>query len=417
MMRFFAKKSVLVHLILLRFRASYLGSSEQIVNLKRGHKKWRNNSSTKKILIVGMSESPHLETWIKGLAESGITKTIWLFPSDLPTRKLRVENLTIKQFPYSPVNQVTRIVFKGFDLLTKRLWRSYFLYIEIKRIKPTHIHFHETQHGAYIYNPISRHPKNSFSGKLILSTWGSDLIVYGKSESHSHQIKQVLSWVQLLTSERTEDFEVAISNGFKGNFMAPIYITVGQCDFQSQAIKTSERHEVLIKGYQDNHGRALNALAAIEQLAHQIDLRRYQFRIFSASAPVVLRSEIMRTDLGLDVQVLPRMSKSELMNHFKSARIYIGLAISDGLSTAMVEAMNYGAFPIQSLNSAAPKFLTNTVSGGIVDPWDLDKIVSLLRLALEEDDLVNSAATTNLETLKRKYRWDIGIIKLIEIYT
>ena len=368
----------------------------------------------KKILIVGMSESPHLHTWIDGIADSGITSDVWLFPTDFPVRKYINPDVKVREFPYFIFGIFTNLTFRFLDILTNRLWRSYFLYREIKRIKPTHLHFHETQHGAYLYNSISRHPKNRFTGKLILSTWGSDLIVYGKSKSHLTSVRQTMSWVELLTAERDVDLEVAIDNGFRGKFLAPIYITVGSKKHDLDLKQTSERNLVLFKGYQDNHGRALNALKSVELLSSQMDLSQFKFKIFSASDSVKLQTELLAENVN--IEVLPRIPKSELMDYFKEARVYLGLSISDGLSTSMVEAMIYGAFPIQSQNSSAPEFLMSGVTGGVVDPWNIEEIKNMLKIALTSDELVDQAAVVNKRIIAEKYSWDVGLTKLVEVY-
>ena len=370
----------------------------------------------KKILIVGMSESPHLHSWLEGLAKSGLVNDVWLFPSDYPYRKIQNSFINVREFPYHFIGKPSLIVFRVLDILTNRLWRSYFLFREIKRVKPTHLHFHETQNGAYMYNPIARHPKNCFKGKIILSTWGSDLIVYGKTQSHLARIRKVLSWVDILTSERIEDLDISISNGYRNRFFAPIYISIGNRDAFLKLKKTSSRTLVLIKGYQHDFGRALNALASIELLASKIDLSKFRFRVYSASESVKLKVELMKSQLLIDIDILPHMSKVELQEYFREARVYLGLSISDGLSTSMVEAMSNGAFPIQSENSSAPQFLKNWISGGVVNPWRIDEIMDLLSAALFDDELVDRASTINLNTLKNKFQWDVGLKKLAALY-
>jgi glycosyltransferase involved in cell wall biosynthesis len=225
-----------------------------------------------------------------------------------------------------------------------------------------------------------------------------------------------MSWIGLLTSERHEDHEIAIKFGYRGGFLAPIYTTIGQKNFSSNLRDTSKRTVVLIKGYQDIHGRALNALASIELIAKQEDLNRFQFKVFSASKTVKKKVKWMRHSLGLDIIVLPKMPKSELMEIYKESRVYLGLAISDGLSTSMVEAMSHGVFPIQSSNSSAPEFLMNGVTGGVVDPYDIEGIAAQLMDALLDDDLVDLAAIANVEVVKAKYNWEMGIKKLVEVY-
>jgi len=402
------------HLIMLRTGLDLLQLESNDVRIRKPIVKHASDEKKKRILIVGMSESPHLHSWIDGVAEIGSVSDVWLFPSDCPYRSYKNSKIIVRTFPYFMVGRSTNLIFRLLDILTKRLWRSYFLYREIKRLKPTHLHFHETQHGAYLYNPIAQHPRNKFAGKLILSTWGSDLIVYGKIESHIVRIRQTMSWVEVLTSERVEDLVTAKANGFQGKFLAPVYITVGNKNLDLTLKKTSERLLVLIKGYQDNHGRGLNALESIELLSTQFDLQKFSFRIFSSSESVKLRAELLKHKI--DIETLPHMPKSKLMEYFKEARVYLGLAISDGLSTSMVEAMTYGAFPIQSLNSSAPTFLVNGVTGGVVDPWRTQEIADLLEIALSNDELVDSAAVSNRQTITTKYSWELGLSKLVEVY-
>jgi glycosyltransferase involved in cell wall biosynthesis len=411
---FLAKKSVLLHLIMLRLGTDHFLSTKEPPSSKAPRISHDKSDKKKRILIVGMSESSHLHSWLEGIADSGIAADVWLFPSDFPVRKYRNSKIDVKEFPYFFLGKLTNLTFRFLDILTSGLWRSYFLHCEIQRIKPTHLHFHETQHGAYLYNPIAKHPKNKFDGNLILSTWGSDLIVYGKVKSHSMKVEQTLSWVDLLTSEREEDLEIAMINGFQGKFLAPIYISVGNKKQDIAFELTSKRNLILIKGYQDNHGRALNALKSIEILSSQMDLSKFKIKVFSASESVRLQVELLSN--GIDIEVLPRLSKVELMSYFEKARVYLGLAISDGLSTSMVEAMSYGAFPIQSQNSSAPEFLTNGVTGGVVDPWNLQEVASLLKTALTNDKLVDQAAISNREIVNYKYSWEIGVSKLAEVY-
>ena len=113
---------------------------------------------------------------------------------------------------------------------------------------------------------------------------------------------------------------------------------------------------------------------------------------------------------------MPKQSKDKFLDEYKNTRIYIGLAVSDGLSTSMVEAMNFGAFPIQSEISAASDFIEHGVNGFIVDPWDINGIAHLVMSASTDHGLVDSAQITNREIVKKKYDLDIGTTKIIEIF-
>jgi glycosyltransferase involved in cell wall biosynthesis len=78
--------------------------------------------------------------------------------------------------------------------------------------------------------------------------------------------------------------------------------------------------------------------------------------------------------------------------------------------------MQAGAFPIQSENSAAGKFLDHGINGFVVNPWNLELIQELLQKAITEDDLVDRANELNKEVLKQKYSYRDGLSKLRSLY-
>jgi glycosyltransferase involved in cell wall biosynthesis len=102
---------------------------------------------------------------------------------------------------------------------------------------------------------------------------------------------------------------------------------------------------------------------------------------------------------------------------FSQARVAIGVGISDGLPGALVEAMENGAFPIQSQNSCADLFIDNGVNGFIVDPWNLDEIKLAIKKSLEDDLLVDDAQIANPAKLESVFSWELGVNRLRSLYT
>jgi glycosyltransferase involved in cell wall biosynthesis len=281
--------------------------------------------------------------------------------------------------------------------------------------KPAIIHFHEMQHAAYIFNPIANLkglPKNITK---IVSTWGSDLIYYSWSDKDSRKIEFCLEWTDLLTAERLEDFSIAKMHGYEKSFLAPVYITVGSEKQKQSYIQPCDRKVILVKGYQDNTGRALNVLEVLTQMS--AELKDFEIRVFSASEPVRIQVDFMRNKLKMDIKVIPRVEKSVLKEMFKMARVYVGLAVSDGAPSSMIEAMESGCFPIQSQNSAGSHFISNAKTGFLVDPWNLGEVRKSISVALSDDELVNAAAIQNIEKLVKVYDLVKGKNRMKEIYS
>lgn len=225
----------------------------------------------------------------------------------------------------------------------------------------------------------------------------------------------MLSWTDVLTAEKESEQVDAGRLGFRAKFVSPVYITLGKSkDEISENSLTSTRKIVLVKGYQDNPGRALNVLHVIENL--QNELNEFELIVYSASEPVQLQVDVLRNKHAINIKVLERIPYQEMQNIFSQARVSIGLAVSDGLPGVLVEAMAGGAFPIQSACSAAKNLIEHGVGGFIVDPWDLESIADSIRVALTDDQLVDAASKINKESLEKNYSLAHGISKLRELY-
>lgn len=377
----------------------------------------------KTLILVGMIESSHLQKWLKTTIITELFDKIIIIPSDYPVNKLNFKSLGLIGKPKSKLTvfklpigkKLNNYTFRVLDLIFGLNWRALILFIFIKIFHPRIVHFHELQHGGYIYNTKIFKSANKRNYKVICSTWGSDLIFYGKLAAHELPLKKLLSNTDVLTAERVDDQKVAQKLNYSSIFFAPLYITVG-AEVESKVLlsKPSDRNMILIKGYQDNHGRALNALAALTLIEEH--LKGYKIGVFSASTSVALQVDYLQNNSPLDIEIIKRTSNIEIRKYFSQSRVYIGLAISDGLSTSMVEAMEQGTFPIQSKNSAAELFIKNGSTGYIVDPWDIIGVAKCIEKAVKDDQMVDAAAVENTKILEAKYNYESGLIQIKELY-
>jgi glycosyltransferase involved in cell wall biosynthesis len=374
-----------------------------------------------KILLVGMADSPHFQKWLRILQTEFPEKKFLVFPSDRPRltkaklNELKQFKKSIRIFKLFPIEKLNFISYYVLDIVFGHKWRAYFLARFILMHKPAINHFHEMQHGAYIYNLIVNYRKIPNNSRNIISTWGSDLTLYSWVDEHKHQIQSCLSWANILTAEKEIEIQDAKRLGFKSEFRAPIYITCGE-NFSSKPhfIKPSTRRLILVKGHQLNTGRALNALFAISQMDKELE--GFEVIVYSAPESVQIQVDILRNQNKINIKTLDKVSNSEMRSLFQKARVAISLAVSDGLPGVLVEAMQAGALPIQSENSAADKFLVHGKNGFIVNPWDLNLIRESIRKAITDDTLVDLASELNFKVLKQKYNYDDGISKLRALY-
>lgn len=368
-----------------------------------------------------MIESPHFQKWLSAVQNEFPDKKILVFPSDRPRfsnlslRALKSRHNSMRIFQLIPSGKVNFMAYYVLDNLLGLRWRAYFLARFVMYHKPYLIHFHETQHAAYIFNLISTYRGIPSNSRNILSTWGSDLTLYSWVDSHKAQISSSLSWTDLLTAEKGDELLDATRLGYSGEFQAPVFITIGFLPIaEINVTAPSMRKLVLVKGYQDNPGRALNVLNAISQL--RIELAEFEVIVYSASDAVRIEVDHLRNKYFMNIRVLEHISKLDLQEFFKKARVSISISMSDGLPGALVEAMANGAFPIQSANSAARDLIEHGVGGFIVDPWDLKSVENSIRIALSDDQLVDKARKVNTDSLEKNYSIADGISHLRALY-
>ena len=361
----------------------------------------------KKILIVAMADSVHTARWLEQFENS--KDEFVLFPSS-PHR--RIHPKIVRLLGASSPMQIsipkglskTGLILAVLDKLFSNRLRGNLLRRVINKFEPNILHAVETQGAGYIsLEALGNVEKKPF---FILTLWGSDLFWFRKFDRHKLRLMSLLPLVDLLSMECERDVEIARDLGFAGRLFPPFPVTGGYeiADGPNSNVKTktSARRMILVKGHTRFVGRGTQALHAIEELSRQ--LVGYQVIVYSADPKARRLANLIAKRSGLPVKVFARgqIVHQDLLEMFESARIYVGISLSDGISVSLQEAMVCGTFPIQTDTSCAGEWITNEKSGFIVSPNDHDGLVKAIRTALENDDLVDAAAEINYEVARKR---------------
>lgn len=388
----------------------------------------------KRLLIVGMAHSIHVARWI-----SQINPDDWdvhLFPSiDLGLVDVNFRDVVVHHsvFGHRP-NQSHRVKLKGIPVystllsdglrfLLRQFWPNYRLWQlkrVIKKFRPDVIHSMEIQYAGYMVTEAKKQTNGHFP-KWIVTNWGSDIFLFGQTDKHNAKIRETLSLCDYYSCECHRDVGLARDFGFKGT-VSPVYPNSGGFDLSSltslkQSGLTSNRKTIVLKGYQGVAGRALFALKALEKCIGV--LNGYKIVIYSSieESGVPIAAELFSKRYNIPVElVTPGVSHKEILKLHGHARVSIGLSISDGLSTSFVEALMMGSFPIQSWTACADEWITDGKTGILVPPDDCDAVAAAIKIALTDDQLVNSAAKINCITAKERLDKERLKPKIAEFY-
>jgi len=275
----------------------------------------------------------------------------------------------------------------------------------IHLIKPDIVHSLEFQHAGYLTLRAKKKLRDKFPA-WIATSWGSDIYLFGRLPEHQEPIRQMLEYCDYYSCECARDIQPAREMGFRGQVL-PVLPSRGGADIEyminfRQSGRVSDRKTILVKGYQGWAGRALVAFQAFRKCLDV--LQGYTIVFYVAGEDVKIAAQLFTQETGIPIRLIPPASVSdeEILSQFGNARIYIGLSISDGISTSLLEAMIMGAFPIQSCTACADEWIEDGESGIVVQPEDPDEIASAVRRALADDTLVNKAAEINTKTAKER---------------
>ena len=357
----------------------------------------------KKILVVAMVDSVHTARWLEQFENS--QDEFVLFPSS-PHRRIhpKIKHLlgtsSVMNIAIPSGLRQTGLLLAVLDKLIDNRARGLLLRRVIRAFKPDILHAVETQGAGYITSVALK--KISSKPFFILTLWGSDLFWFRRFKRHELKLQELMPQVDRLAMECQRDVAIANQLGFKGEQYPPFPVTGGY-DVEAfskiaSTIPTSKRKVILVKGHTRFVGRAELALKALEDVRDLLD--GYNIVVYSADPKARQIARKLATRHSLDVTLYKRgsLAHDEAINLFSQARIYLGISLSDGLPNSLQEAMVLGAFPIQTNTSCADEWIVEGKNGFIVDPHNHESIVSALRKALENDALVDAAATLNLAT-------------------
>ncbi len=357
----------------------------------------------KKILVVAMVDSVHTARWLEQFENS--QDEFVLFPSS-PHRRIhpKIKHLlgtsSVMNIAIPSGLRRTGLLLAVLDKLIDNRARGLLLRRVIRAFKPDILHAVETQGAGYITSVALK--KISSKPFFILTLWGSDLFWFRRFKRHELKLQELMPQVDRLAMECQRDVAIANQLGFKGEQYPPFPVTGGY-DVEAfskivSTIPTSKRRVILVKGHTRFVGRAELALKALEDVRDLLD--GYKIVVYSGDPKARQIARKLATRHSLDVTLYKRgsLAHDEVINLFSQARIYLGISLSDGLPNSLQEAMVLGAFPIQTNTSCADEWIVEGKNGFIVDPHNHESIVSALRKALENDALVDAAATLNLAT-------------------
>lgn len=353
-----------------------------------------------------MVDSIHVARWIAQFEPSEVEFT--LFPST-PNRRVHsmikdmiTKNGNIKIVPFGGK---LSIPLWAMDLVFSDYVRGLLLRRVLKQAQPDFIHALELQHGGYIASRALEDA--SIKTAFIATNYGSDIYWFQQFPKHLAKIKKLLARADRYSAECNRDVELAKKYGFNGEVM-PVFPNAGgftEEQLNRPLTPTSERKVIAIKGYEGWVGRASVAVEALYSLTDE--LADFKIVFYSCNAKTVRLVKKLKRKTGLNIEWHGKgeLAHTEMLDLFASARIYIGISLSDGISTSLLEAMAMGAFPIQTSTACVDEWFEDDVAGRALKTPNANELVSALIRFLPANATNGAAMAINKEAIANKAKW------------
>jgi hypothetical protein len=279
----------------------------------------------------------------------------------------------------------------------------------VRRFRPTLVHSMIVQFGGYLCLAAKEYLGNEFPAWL-LSNWGSDIFLFRMMAEHRPRLTRIASLIDAYHAECRRDYAYIREMGFRGFDFPPLPASGGTDFDRLPALdafpRPSARREIVIKGYHGWSGRGLHILSAVHLAAGA--LRDHTIKITVAATQMKEMADAVASATGLRIVVEPHLPNHEdVMERLGNCRVAIGLGISDGISTTLLEAMTVGTFPIQACTSCGNEWIESGKTGILVSPHDVRALADAIRLAVTDDEMVDAAAAVNRRTVEE--RWNSKI--------
>jgi hypothetical protein len=375
-----------------------------------------------KILFIGLANSTHTHAWIDLLSNAEFNVRLFAMPGSLPPPDWQVKtyvsgfytgrNNGIRQYLYKKPGGILESIYY---MIAKRIGRlpispDTWLVNVIKKWKPDIIHtlgLFDGQGGLF-YHQARQKFQLEHNGKWVLQLrGGSDLALNRHDAKLRPKIFEALQTCDRLLSDNPFNYRYAEELGVNLSGKLAEFATVpgtGGIDVRklrnSWQEKPSLRHIIVFpKAYELPWSKALPVFEAIKIAWER--MTPCTIHMLNATPEIQQWYNTLPESFRNNWHLHDRMSRQEFLLLLSQARVLLIPSLVDGVPNSMYEAMALGAFPIVSPLETILSVVENEKNVLFARNLYPHEIAEALVRAINDDQLVDTAAQRNVELVER----------------
>lgn len=380
-----------------------------------------------RILIVGLGESTHTHAWVDLVAGARLNVRLFALPSGAPPP--RWPGKTYVSAPFEPERDSSQRAYLGFpypgwrDLAraarafargAPRVFaepdRGYlaenWLAEVVRAWQPHVVHTLGVEPGSAFYQRARMRHGLGGIGTWLVQDRGPDIWMNRHLPELASGIREVLSACDALLCDNAVNVELAPQLGLPADRLAPIGLvpSTGGVDVDAlsaareRAAPARRRLVFWPKAYECPQSKALPVFEAIRLAWDRI--QPCTIHMTAALPETRMWFETLPERVRAGCRIEERVPREKALALMGDARVMLAPSLSDGIPNTLWESMATGALPLVSPIPPLTPFLEAGRHALFARNLYPDELAAALVRAMEDDALVDRAASENLSVVR-----------------
>lgn len=251
---------------------------------------------------------------------------------------------------------------------------------------------------------------------LLVSIWGNDLTLHARANPWMAALtRQTLLQANALHTDCHRDQRLALKRGFPADRPAIVLPGGGgiQLDQFQPPDQKSSRLVINPRGVRP-YVRNDTFFRAAAKIHHQD--ASVTFVCPNMADDRQAQDWVERLGLRGVVDLLPKVSRSEMAHLFQQAMVVASVTTHDGTPNSLLEALACGCFPVVGDIEPLREWIVHDENGFLVDPGDPDALAHAILQALSNPELQQQAVESNLRLVKERAEYGAVMRKAAAFY-
>jgi glycosyltransferase involved in cell wall biosynthesis len=252
---------------------------------------------------------------------------------------------------------------------------------------------------------------------LLVSIWGNDFTLHAPSTPWMRrETRRTLAAAAAIHADCHRDVRLAHAWGFPPHGLSTVLPGAGGVQLQwfypaqEPVLEPIILQPRGIRAYIDNE--------AFFRAAHQVLQHQPQARFLCPTMAGDSQAQHWVNKWGLagSVELLPHLTRSQMADLFRQARLVVSPATHDGTPNTLLEAMACGCLPVAGDLESLREWITPGVNGLLVDLHDPDSLAQAILVALQSPQLSAQARQINPALIASRAEYHLVMQKASEFY-